>query len=97
VEFVSVTVEVPGDVQALVAEVPVIAAGDSVTVISAVLFDDKVLEQDVDELVICVTVIVEAPAVVKPLAVKVPVPAVETVNVAVNPVCDGDEVLYVTV
>jgi hypothetical protein len=97
VEFVSVTVEVPGDVQALVAEVPVIAAGDSVTVISAVLFDDKVLEQDVDELVICVTVIVEAPAVVKPLAVKVPVPAVETVNVAVNPVWDGDEVLYVTV
>jgi hypothetical protein len=42
-------------------------------------------------------VIVDDPVVVKPVAVKVPVPAVETVNVAVNPVCDGDEVLYVTV
>jgi hypothetical protein len=38
-------------------------------------------------------VIVDDPAVVKPLAVKVPVPAVATVNVAVNPVCDGEEVL----
>jgi hypothetical protein len=96
VEFVSVTVEVPGEVQAAVAEVPVIE-GEAIIVIVAVLFADKVLEQDVDELVICVTVIVEAPAVVKPVAVKVPVPAVDTVIVAVNPVCDGDEVLYVTV
>jgi hypothetical protein len=37
------------------------------------------------------------PEAVSPVAVKVPVPAVETVNVAVNPVWDGDEVLYVTV
>jgi hypothetical protein len=93
VEFVSVTVDVPGDVQALVAEVPVMATGKLLTVIVAVLLEDKVLEQDVDELVICVTVIVEDPAAVKPVAVKVPVPAVDTVIVAVNPVCDGDEVL----
>jgi hypothetical protein len=42
-------------------------------------------------------VIIDDPAVVKPVAVKVPVPAVDTVIVAVNPVCDGEEVLYVTV
>jgi phosphoribosyl-dephospho-CoA transferase len=96
VEFVKVTVEVPGNVHAAVAEVPVMAAGDAVTVISAVLFADKLVVHK-DEFLKAVTVIVEDPAVVKPVAVKVPVPAVETVNVAVRPVCDGDEVLYVTV
>jgi hypothetical protein len=49
--LVSVTVEVPGTVQAVVADVPVIATGKLLTVIVAVLFVDKVLEQD-DELVI---------------------------------------------
>jgi len=67
------------------------ATGDVVTVIVAVLLADNVLEQvpfknDV-------TVIVDDPAVVNPVAVKVPVPAVETVIVAVRPVCEGDEVL----
>jgi hypothetical protein len=71
--------------------VPVIE-GEAVTVIVAVLFADKVLEQD-NELVICVTVIVDEPAVVKPVASKVPVPSVETVKVAVLPVWDGNEVL----
>jgi hypothetical protein len=91
VELVNVTVEVPGAVQAFVAEVPVMATGDAVTVILAVLLADKVLEQvpfDIDE-----TVIVEAPAVVSPVAVNVPEPAVLTVIVAVSPVCDGEEVL----
>jgi hypothetical protein len=96
VEFVNVTIEVPGEVHTAVAEVPVMADGDAVTVIVAALFADKVLEQD-EALVSCVTVIVDEPAVVNPVAVKVPVPAVDTVIVAVNPVCDGDEVLYVTV
>jgi hypothetical protein len=68
------------------------ATGDVVTVIVAVLLADNVLEQE-DELVSWVTVIVDDPAVVNPVAVKVPVPAVETVIVAVRPVCDGDEVL----
>jgi hypothetical protein len=68
------------------------ATGNAFTVIEAVLLDDKFVIQD-DELVILVTVIVDDPAVVKPVAVKVPVPAVDTVIVAVRPVCDGDEVL----
>jgi hypothetical protein len=42
---------VPGGAQALVADVPVMATGKLLTVIVAVLFADKVLEQD-DELVI---------------------------------------------
>jgi hypothetical protein len=42
---------VPGEVQAAVAEVLVIADGDAETVIVAVLLADKVLEQD-DALVI---------------------------------------------
>jgi acetyl/propionyl-CoA carboxylase alpha subunit len=92
VEFVSVTTEVPGVVQAAVAEVPVIATGKLLTVIDAVLLDDKLVVHK-DEFVKAVIVIVDEPAVVKPVAVKVPVPAVETVIVAVNPVCDGDEVL----
>ena len=85
------TVEVPGEVQALVAEVPVMATGDVVTVIVAVLLADNVIEQVPIEN--DVTVIVDDPAVVNPVAVKVPVPAVETVIVAVKAVCDGDEVL----
>ena len=81
----------PGEVQALVAEVPVMATGDELTVIVDVLLADNVLEQVPFEN--DVTVIVDDPAVVNPVAVKVPVPAVETVIVAVRPVCDGDEVL----
>jgi hypothetical protein len=42
---------------------------------------------------ILVTVILGVPTVVNPEAVKVPVPAVETVIVAVKPVCVGDVVL----
>jgi hypothetical protein len=83
---------VPGEVHALVADVPVMAAGDSVTVISAVLLADKLVEHK-DEFLKAVTVMVDDPAVVNPAAVKVPVPAVDTVIVAVNPVCDGEEVL----
>jgi hypothetical protein len=44
-----------------------------------------------------VTVTAEVPAVVNPGAVNVPVPAVVTVIDAVNPVCEGTLVLYVTV
>ncbi len=55
--------------------------------IVAVLLADNVTEQE-DELVICVTVIVDDPALVNPVTVKVPVPAVETVIVAVRPLCD---------
>jgi hypothetical protein len=83
---------VPGELESSAAEVPVMAAGDSVIVISAVLFADKLVVHK-DEFLKAETVMVEDPAVVKPVAVKVPVPAVATVNVAVRPVCDGDEVL----
>jgi hypothetical protein len=69
----------------------VIATGDELTVIVAVLLADNVLEQLPFEN--DVTVIVDDPAVVNPVAVKVPVPEVETVNVAVKPVCVGDDVL----
>ena len=61
----------------------------------AVLLADKLLEQSPFE--IDVTVIVEDPSIVNPSAVKVPVPSVETIIVAVKPVCNGDELLYVTV
>jgi len=69
----------------------VIATGDVVTVIVAVLLADNVLEQVPFEN--DVTVIVDDPAVVNPVAKKVPVPAFETVIVAVKAVCDGDVVL----
>jgi hypothetical protein len=49
------------------------ASGEAETVMLAVLFADKLLEED--ELVIWVTVMVEEPAVVNPVAVKRPVPA----------------------
>jgi hypothetical protein len=65
--------------------------GEAVTVIVAVLFADKILGQIPFEN--DVTVIVDDPAVVKPVASKVPLPSVDTVIVAVKPVCDGDEVL----
>jgi hypothetical protein len=68
------------------------AAGEAETVKFAVLFADKLVVHK-NEFLKAVTVMVEGPAVVKPVAVKVPVPAVETVNVAVRPVCDGEEVL----
>jgi hypothetical protein len=92
VVFVRVTVEVPGTVQAAVAEVPVMATGKLLTVIDAVLLADKLVVHE-NEFVRAVTVIVDEPAVIKPVAVKVPVPAVDTVIVAVRPVCNGDEVL----
>ena len=84
------TVEVPESVQAAVAEV-LVMDNKALTVMVAVLFADKILEQVPFEN--DVTVMVDDPAVVNPVAVKVPVPAVETVIVAVKPVCPGDEVL----
>jgi len=93
VELVIVTVDVPGLLQAFTAEVLVTATGGVRTVIVAVLFEARVLEQEPPCATIAVTVIVELPPVVKPVAVNVPVPAVLTVMVAVLPVCDGEEVL----
>ena len=93
-EFVIVTVEVPVREHALVAEVPVMV-GFFETVISAVLFVVRSVLPQV--LLILVTVMVEEPSVVNPVAVNVPVPAVDTVSVAVKPVCAGEEVLYVAV
>jgi len=91
VEFVSVTVDVPTREHALVADVPVMATGLAVTVTSTVLLELRLVEPQV--LAIAVTVMVDVPAVVSPVAVNVPVPAVETVRVADNPVCEGVEVL----
>ena len=93
VEFVRVTVDVPGLVHTLVAEVPVIAPSFDKTVIFAVLFETSDLEHDPPCATTAVTVMVDAPAEVSPVAVKVPLPAVLTVIVAVLPVCEGDEVL----
>jgi hypothetical protein len=92
--LVIVTVEFPVSVHPLVAEVPVMV-GFADTVMLAVLLEERLVVPQ--KLVISVTVIVDAPAVVSPVAVNVPVPAVETVKVAVNAICDGDEVLYFTV
>jgi hypothetical protein len=96
----------------LVAEVLVIAAGTATTVLSTkfkleklvvhakftvagVLAPSFALVRAPEE--IAVTVIFVEPAVVNPEAVKLPLPATETVIAAVRPVCDGDEVVYVTV
>jgi hypothetical protein len=73
--------------------VPVIATGLLFTVIFAVLAVDNDLEQVVFSGLNAVTVMIDGPAAVSPDAMNVPEPAVETVIVAVNPVCEGEEVL----